>query len=48
MACRLSPDAAGQVLRIETIPAGSMYLPFDILLVPYGEGVSAVEDWGLY
>ena len=48
VACRLSPDAAGQVLRIETIPAGSMYLPFDILLVPYGEGVSAVEDWGLY
>ena len=48
VACRLSPGASGQVLRMETIPAGSMYLPFDILLVPYGEPVSAVEDWGLY
>lgn len=48
VACKLSPGASGQVLRMETIPAGSMYLPFDILLVPYGEVLSGVEEWGLY
>ena len=46
--CKVSPGTTPQVLRIDTIPAGSMCLPFDILLVPYGAATSDVAGWEVY
>ena len=47
LCCKLTPTATAQTLRIETSPAGSSCLPFDIEFVPYGLRTD-VAEWPLY
>ncbi len=46
--CKLNPGGNPLTLRMDTIPAGSMCLPVDFLLIPYGTASADVAGWELY